>query len=431
MGRTLYPAKGVSWKVLMLSSPLTINDEARVLELRRYDLLDTEPEQAFDDIAELARLICRTPMSTVTLVDRDRQFFKAESGVGMRGSSRDDSLCTFAVEQTEPLIIEDTHQDPRSRNNPFVTTGPRLRFYAGAPLVTGNGFVLGTVCVFDTVPRKLEPEQIEALKALARQTMAQMELRLQLREGERRAEALRTAEKLAVVGRLASSMAHEINNPLQSMTNLLFMASLHAENPAKEFVEQAADELRRVTHIVTQTLRFHSQSVHAEPVRIGAIVESVVALFRTRLQHACVSIHIEDRQTAMLTCYSSDIRQVLANLVSNGLDAVVRQPQARIHFRVCDATHPRTGTKGVALTVSDNGSGMSSETLKRLFQPFFSTKGARGTGLGLWVSRGILDKHGAELRIRSCTDGSQRGTAFRIFFPHRGNSVPNGCDDAA
>lgn len=402
----------------MFRAPIPENDNVRVAALHRYAILDSEREQAYDDVTALACYICEAPFSTITLVDRDRQWFKSEIGLGTQETGRSDGLCANAILQSEITVIEDTLQDPRFCQNPFVLGGPQIRFYAGAPLLTPDGFVLGTVCVFDTLPRSISTRQIAALEALARQVMAHMELRLRMLEGERQAQALRTAEKLAAVGRMASSMAHEINNPLQSVTNLLFMTDLAVENgTAKTYLAEAQEELGRVTHIVTQALRFHQQSERAVPTRLGELVESVVALFRTRVRHASADIVIEDSQTELLTCYASDLRQVLANLLGNALDAVSHGQGGRICFRMRDTRHVRTGEPGLRLTVSDNGEGMDAETRAKLFEPFFSTKGARGTGLGLWVSRGILDKHGAHVRVRSSATGPGRGTAFTIFFP--------------
>lgn len=399
-------------------APVPENDDARLAALRRYNILDSAREQAYDDITSLAAFICDAPFSTITLVDQDRQWFKSEQGFGVSETNRDDSMCACAILQTSPMIVEDTLLDERFRDNPFVTGWPGIRFYAGAPLVTGDGFVLGTVCIFDTKPRTLTSPQINSLEALARQTMAHLDLRLRMAEAEKQAQVLRTAEKLAAVGRLASSMAHEINNPLQSVTNLLFVAAMTEGAESKQFVAQAQDELGRVSHIVTQTLRFHNQSIAPESARIGEIVESVIALFATRLRHASANVFVEDRQTDALAAYASDLRQVFANFIGNALDAIATTEPRAIRVRIRDEQNLRTGEPGVRVLVTDSGIGIPAENHAKLAEPFFSTKGARGTGLGLWVSRGILTKHKATLAIRSCTEGPRRGTTFSIFFPH-------------
>ena len=163
---------------------VTLQDDetARLAALRRYRILDTEPELAFDDLALLASHICETPIALITLVDADRQWFKARTGIDTSETPRAISFCAHAIRQADLFIVPDTRNDERFRDNPFVTGGPFVRFYAGAPLVTPDGHALGTLCVIDSVPRTLTTEQREALDALRRQVEAQLELRRNLHE---------------------------------------------------------------------------------------------------------------------------------------------------------------------------------------------------------------------------------------------------------
>jgi anti-sigma regulatory factor (Ser/Thr protein kinase) len=166
----------------MTMATLQYDEAARLAALREYRILDTEPERAFDDLALLASLICETPIALITLVDADRQWFKARTGIAAAQTSRAVSFCTHAIDQRGLFVIHDTHEDERFRDNPFVTGGPCVRFYAGAPLVTPEGHALGTLCVLDRVPRTLSASQREALDALRRQAEAQLELRRNLNE---------------------------------------------------------------------------------------------------------------------------------------------------------------------------------------------------------------------------------------------------------
>jgi anti-sigma regulatory factor (Ser/Thr protein kinase) len=158
------------------------DETARLAALRRYRILDTEPERAFDDLALLASQICGTPIALITLLDADRQWFKARRGIAATQTSRAVSFCSHAIQQHGLFIVHDTREDKRFRDNPFVTGGPFVRFYAGAPLVTPDGHALGTLCVIDRVPRTLTAGQREALNALRRQAEAQLELRRNLSE---------------------------------------------------------------------------------------------------------------------------------------------------------------------------------------------------------------------------------------------------------
>ena len=168
----------------MPKAPLPPNEEERLAALREYQVLDTAPETAFDEIVRLAAYICGTPVSLVSLIDEHRQWFKAKFGIeGIEETPRDVAFCAHAIlSPREPLVVPDATQDPRFADNPFVTQEPHIRFYAGVPLVTPEGQALGTLCVVDYQPRQLSPEQLEQLKALAHQVVAQLELRRTLRE---------------------------------------------------------------------------------------------------------------------------------------------------------------------------------------------------------------------------------------------------------
>ena len=156
------------------------SDAARVAALQRYDILDTEPEKAFDDLALLASYICKTPIAWISLIDEDRQWFKSKVGVSISETPRDIAFCNVAIQQADVFVVPDTLQDERFRNNPLVVSDPRIRFYAGAPLISEEGYALGTLCVVDRAPREFTTEQREALKALTRLVLAQMEFRRNL-----------------------------------------------------------------------------------------------------------------------------------------------------------------------------------------------------------------------------------------------------------
>lgn len=162
----------------MKIAPLPPNEQDRLAELRKYDILDTEPEGAFDGMVQVARYICQTPIAAISLVDEQRQWFKAIVGLDVTQTSRDVAFCAHAILQDEPLVVPDAMLDERFADNPLVAGAPDIRFYAGVPLVTSGGHRLGTICVIDRVPRTLEKEQLDAVKTLADSVMAHLELRL-------------------------------------------------------------------------------------------------------------------------------------------------------------------------------------------------------------------------------------------------------------
>jgi anti-sigma regulatory factor (Ser/Thr protein kinase) len=188
------------------------DESARLAALHRYRILDTEPERGFDDLTLLASYICGTPIALITLVDEDRQWFKSRVGLSVRETSRSISFCTHAIEQKDLYVVPDAATDERFRDNPLVQGEPKVRFYAGAPIITPDGQALGTLCVIDTVPRTLTPAQVEALEALRHQAQAQMELRLKLNElkGALAERDKAEAEQIRLIGELQSSL-EEVN----------------------------------------------------------------------------------------------------------------------------------------------------------------------------------------------------------------------------
>jgi GAF domain-containing protein len=160
-----------------MTAPLQQNETKRLKVLWQYDVLDTVPEEVFDDLTELAARICEAPVALISLVDEDRQWFKAKIGLTVNETSRDVSFCAHAIKQEDLFIIPDATKDARFAKNPLVISDPKIRFYAGAPLITPDGYALGSLCVIDKVPRELRPEQKQALRVLSRHVMTQLELR--------------------------------------------------------------------------------------------------------------------------------------------------------------------------------------------------------------------------------------------------------------
>ncbi|HER63396.1 MAG TPA: sensor domain-containing diguanylate cyclase [Desulfobacteraceae bacterium] len=175
---------------VIMKVPLPKNEPSRLEALRNYKILDTLPETSYDDITRLASHICETPIAVISLVDSKRQWFKAKTGLDFSETPRENAFCAHAILERSLLIIPDTLEDPRFADNPMVTGGPRIRFYAGAPLITPGGEALGTICVSDMVPRDLNRQQQELLLALSRQVMLQLELRLHIIEHERQKQLL-------------------------------------------------------------------------------------------------------------------------------------------------------------------------------------------------------------------------------------------------
>ena len=236
-------------------------------------------------------------------------------------------------------------------------------------------------------------------------------------ERRRHDAMLQKTEKLAAVGRLASSISHEINNPLESVVNLLYLIEKApaATDDLRTYASLAASELARVSHIVTHTLRFHRQSTRAAECRMSEILESVLSLYQGRLATQKITIVRQFAPKDNILCFAGDMRQVFANLIGNALDAMRGQGTLTVRTRV--SRHWKTGIEGLRVTIADTGCGMDEPTRQRIFEAFFTTKLATGTGLGLWVSDEIIRNHKGTVRVRSSEKPGGSGTVFSMFFP--------------
>jgi signal transduction histidine kinase/CheY-like chemotaxis protein len=240
---------------------------------------------------------------------------------------------------------------------------------------------------------------------------------------------LRNSERLASVGRLAATMAHEINNPLEAVTNVLYLLERTPGMPAygTELVSIAQKEMQRIALIVKQTLGFHRESVSPTRLSVVELIDEVVSLYRRKLDSTGIHIDRDFRSRGEMEGYAGELRQVFANLLINAADAIGHS--GNISIRVYDTTsrvwperrrQPRPEDRpqrGVRVIIADNGPGIPIEHHRRLFEPFFTTKGEKGTGLGLWVSQGIVLKHGGKLQMRTSTRPGRTGTVFSIYLP--------------
>jgi signal transduction histidine kinase len=266
--------------------------------------------------------------------------------------------------------------------------------------------------------RPVRPETlISTVRAALRSRTRQYEMRDQVSAIRNAEEALRKSEKLAVAGRLALSISHEINNPLASVTNLLYLVGLSSSlRQAKSLAKTADQELARVAEIVSHTLRFYRDPSKPSVVHIGEIVDSALTLYRGRLASADIQIERDFRACSTIVALPGELRQVTLNLIGNAIDAIGRG--GRLKIRAANARqHSNGGLRGVRLTIADTGSGIHPEVRGSIFEPFVSTKGDTGTGLGLWLSSQIVQKHGGTIQVKSRALSPRSGTVFSVFLP--------------
>lgn len=409
----------------MTSAPLPPDEMDRLAALRRYGILDTVPERAFDELTELAGHICAAPIALISLIDERRQWFKSRIGLTATETTREIAFCSHAILTPEELlVVPDALDDPRFADNPLVQGDPHIRFYAGAPLVTPGGQALGTLCVIDHRARTLEPEHRQAMTVLSRLVMTTLELRVS------RDREFRRLEQFASLGMLVSGVAHDVRNTLCSIFGA---AELIAKSSSDRRIHQCRDIIlqagTQASHLCEDLLRFarpHSDANQRYDAH--AVVRTAVDLF-TAAKHGVVT---DLQQLPTAPCHvignSALLQNAFLNLFLNASDAmrnagviVIRSTVIELDGAVCAAhpSYPLTPGPHLQMSVSDTGCGMTPDVLSRCLEPLFTTKGEQGSGLGLpSVQRAVLEHRGA-LAITS-TPGV--GTVFTMTLPLAGSA---------
>lgn len=264
---------------------------------------------------------------------------------------------------------------------------------SGAPIRDDQENILGVVLVFRDVT-----EQKEILNTL------------------------RSNEKLAAAGKLSASIAHEIHNPLETVRNILYLMRKRTGQDMDALIEMAEQEITRVVHITKNMLSLYRESKQVTPIKLPEIVDSVAVLLQRPLRDKSVSLSKQFLTEAQISAFPAEMRQVASNLITNAIDAV--DPGGHIAVTVEDVL-TKNSRPGVALVVTDNGSGITKPDLAKLFRPFFTTKGEHGTGLGLWITQGIVSKHNGYIEVVSDTSAGRHGTTFRVTFPRPGSELPD------
>ncbi len=398
----------------------------RIRTLEEYRILDTPPEPEFDALTELASSILGVPIALVSLVDRDRQWFKSKVGLSVSETAREVSFCGHAILEPDVFVVEDAGEDERFQDNPLVKDDPRIRFYAGAPLRAPNGEAIGTLCVIDRKPQKIDATRRRALRTLADMVVTQLELKRKNRELtaalatiEQQRSGLIHNSKMSALGEMAGGMAHEINNPLTIISghaSRIAMLLESAETPDRNArVESAVAGIgkgvERISTII-RGLQLFSRDGAADPLEtcdLRQVVRDSLGLCQEHLYNLGIQLRYEVPEQAMMVhCRPTQISQILVNLLNNAKDAVKSiesERWIRIDFMRKE--------KEILLRVRDSGPGIPEELRYRIFEPFFSTKApGSGTGLGLSVSRSLALANHAELDLCSETGPS----CFQIRF---------------
>ena len=390
--------------------------------LRGYAVLDTPPEQEFDELTKFASALCGTPIALVSLVDTERLWLKSRLGIDVPEVSRNLAFCSHAILQTGVFEVEDAARDSRFADNPLVTGEPNIRFYAGAPLLHPSGYQLGALCVLDRVPRRLTPVQRQGLEMLSHQVISQLELRRQVRQLARLSVELAESRDQALAGTRAkdiflASMSHELRTPLNAILGLSQLLLEREELPADASADLHTIDRsgRHLLAVIEDILGYAQLELDRPQLRprafdLGELLLEVEAGVRPQLRGRPVTLKIDLLPPLPILADPTRVRQIVYNLVANALkfthrgsiELGVEAVGENYHVHVCDT-----------------GIGIAPEKLALLFHNFSQVHDEfvgdyGGTGLGLAISRRYARLMGDDIVAES---EPGRGSRFTVLLP--------------
>ncbi len=407
----------------MQAAAIPHNEQLRLAELYNYDILNTQYEEDFDEVVQLASQICNVPISLISFIDADRQWFKAKTGFDTKETGRDVSFCAHAILDSELFVVEDAWKDNRFSDNPLVINDPSIRFYAGMPLISNNGFKLGTLCVIDRTPRQLNDEQLFAMKVLSKQVAKLFELRLTNRENLElsiglKSQKQRLEELNEVQNKVISIISHDIRSPLTSLKQVIDLKDM-------KVIDQ-----RQVNNLMVTI----NTQINGTIDMLGNLVDwSSILIKKTEIEHQPINLYnlaAESLDSIVIAALLKN--NILVNTIANKDLYVISDANIlKFIFRNIIANANKFTANGtitidviatnetVLITIKDTGTGMSNEVLNKLFVTgkYNSTAGTnneKGNGLGLFLVKDFVDKIGSKLQITSVLG---KGTSISFALP--------------
>ncbi|WP_412971148.1 ATP-binding protein [Glaciecola sp. MF2-115] len=388
------------------------NESERIKALNDYDVLDTDAEKVFDDITKLASQICNTPITLISLVDSERQWFKSRVGLDALETSRDIAFCSHAIHENKIFEVEDTLNDTRFSDNPLTTSDPKIRFYAGTPLLTPSGYAIGTLCVIDRQPNKLSEFQREALETLGRTVISQMELR-------KKNKQLMQANEYKTD--FLSNMSHELRTPLNAIIGFNQLMLENAENfnigtQHKEYLHHIDTSGKRLLSVVNSVLDISKieagkMSVSKAPTDVRLMMSDLKGILSVLANEKNVDLDIKvtEKVPEFLQLDEEKFYQILMNLINNAIKFTPSEHwvKAEINYK----------NDCVIVTVADQGIGIDKKNQEKLFSKFHQIKNnsdAKGSGLGLSITKGLVDLMGGKISLLSDLG---RGSIFKVTLP--------------
>lgn len=406
---------------LIADAAMSDQEEQRLAELRSFRILDSSPEACFDELSTIAASVCRTPIALVSLVDRNRQWSKAQYGLSWLGAdsmSRAASFCSHAIQSREALVVEDAALDARFRDNPLVTGPPHIRFYAGAPLITSEGFAIGTICTMDTVPREVTAAAVQLLTRLARVCVDLLERR---RREHEHARATRTRSELL------DALGREMRGPVHGVMGA---ARLLGEESLNDHQRRLVNSmLRSGEKLLSLTTNVHEYAqVEADRVELQSVAfdlkklltDSVTAVAsQARRKNLELAVRWHSQRTSWRVGDPERLQHVFVNLLSN---AVKFTHAGSISIEVADSLSPT----GVAVTVADTGIGIKTECIDSIFDSFRKPAEPsaflhEGAGIGLALSKQLVTLMRGSITVESSPGV---GSRFTVHVPLAMKATP-------
>lgn len=387
------------------------NEKSRLEALYRYEVLDTDMEKVFDELTELASEICDTPIALISLIDADRQWFKSKVGLSADETHRDIAFCAHAIHQEEVFEVSDTFLDERFKDNPLVTESPNIRSYAGAPLITPEGFAIGTLCAINDKPKKLDAHQIKALKTLGKQVVTQLQLRLKIKEVESANE--RKTDFL-------SNLSHELRTPLNAIVSfsklMIDDKTFDLPDKQKQYLKHLDYSGRRLLSLVNSVLdlnKIESGNFTLEYTSIHAktFFESIHSITKTLAakKSLVVNFSCETNENEYFQTDETRLSQIILNLVSNAIKFSPNEQTIDIKIKLSSAI--------LVVAVRDEGIGIAKKDLHLIFEKFQQVRpneNQEGSGLGLMITKSLVEHMHGSIKLSSKLG---QGSLFKVKLP--------------
>lgn len=393
----------------MISAALHPQETQRIEELLRYEILDTEDEKALDELTQLASAICGTSISLISLVDKDRQWFKSRVGLAAAETTRDMAFCSHAILQDQIFEVPDTLKDERFFDNPLVTDSPDIRFYAGAPLVSSSGLPIGTLCVIDTEPKKLNKQQALALNTLAKQVISQLELRLHNRY-------LKRIQKDQQ--QIFAMMSHDLRSPFNGILGLSQLLQEKASTLNPEMLTAMAEGILgsslKVYQLLDEILQWSTNqlgAIHVElkEVTLNPLIIETLSLMEGNFTFKNIEVSCDIDENIVVLADENITKMIIRNLLTSAIKYTPKQ--GSIHIQTL------LNNDEIQLVITDNGEGVPEELKDQLFgDSVTSQRGAQGElghGLGLSLCGDFARKQQGTLFLdKDYTDGAKLILSF-------------------